>query len=175
MANKNRARFCLLVGTALILLAASSRASPQGEALRVRPTPEEEQHQQHQETFEEELVEAAINPPSSKDCSTQVWEGVIKQEATALEPPSQGTDNETSTMALTKKKNKRKKNQKKGASKGARKGAHKGRRHRLRWQKKKKVPIRKADTRQGGQLPPLKAITAPRPIKGKSLLCDRKQ
>ncbi|KAF8923809.1 hypothetical protein BGZ52_009154, partial [Haplosporangium bisporale] len=147
MANKNRSRLCLLVGTALILLAASSRASHQSEALRVRLSPEEEQHRQQQEAFEEELIEAAVNPPSSKEYSIQVWEGVIKQEATALESPSQSTDNETSTMANVKM-NKRKKNQKKGARMGALKGAHKDRRYRHRGQKKEKVPIGNANAAQ---------------------------
>lgn len=171
MANKSRTRFYLVVGTALMLLAASSRASPQGEALRVRATPEEEQQQQQQqrEGFEEELVQAAIYPPSSKDYSTQVWEGVIKQETAALEPPpSQDTDNETSTVAPTKKKKKNNKNnkkkiqRKKGTRKVARKGARKGRRHRHRRQKKKKVPIGNADAAQGGQMPKEKVLI-PRP------------
>ncbi|KAG0361319.1 hypothetical protein BG005_008612 [Podila minutissima] len=155
MANNNRSRFCLLAGTAFILLAASSRANPQGEALHVRPTPEEEQQQ---EIFEEDLIEVATHPPSSKDFSTQVWEGVIKQEANALEPsPSLDIDGDITATVPAKKKNKKKKNRRK---KGMRKetpkgGARKGGRRRHRRQKKhKKAPIEdRGGDAQSGPMP----------------------
>ncbi|KAG0085752.1 hypothetical protein BGZ93_000481, partial [Podila epicladia] len=164
MTNNNRSRFCLLAGTAFILLAASSRANPQGAALHVRSTFEEEQQQ---EIFEEDFVEITTRPPSSKDFSTQVWEGVIKQEANALEPsPSLDNDGEAMAMALAKKKKNRKKRnrRKKGMRKGTPKGgARKGGRRRRRQKKNKKRPIMDGDGDAQSSPMPRKNIPVPTP------------